>query len=98
MVEREPVWTDSDREQSQGLVLFRALRHTCGVDLRVGLDPDVEWDVDNKTRCYACTSEQIVRRDDAELHRDDRHVPGRPQFSDGRLYTVRPYRPDDTLT
>lgn len=90
-VRREAEWSSEDRNQVEALILLEQLTCTgCGSWLPHSTDPRFVALVDTGT-CYGCRSMQIVQRTDADRHREDPHpAAGRPGWSDGLRYGVRP--------
>lgn len=89
MVSREAEFDDEQRELALALTFLEDVSCSgCGNDLRVSLERGHSWDVDDKTRCWACASKETVERDDHEAHKNDKPMKGRPAYFDGRFYTV----------
>lgn len=62
----------------------------CGGWLPDTTDPDYAALVD-QAKCYGCQSLSIVQRDAQHAHEHDpRPSPGRPEWSDGLRFGVRP--------
>lgn len=89
-VQREAEWSSEDQAWAEALTFLESLTCSgCGSWLPDSTDPQFVGLVDKST-CYGCRSMTIVQRDDAHKHENDKPAPGRPMWSDGLRYGVRP--------
>lgn len=89
-VKREAEWSSDDQLWAEALTFYEQLTcKGCGSWLPDSTDPNFVGLV-NKGTCYGCRSLAVVQRDDAHRHEGEKPSPGRPTWSDGLRYGVRP--------
>jgi hypothetical protein len=89
-VQREPEWSQDDRDQFEALVMYESLVcRGCGGWLPDTTDPNHAALVEHG-KCYGCQSLAINGRDNEAKHKDEKPAPGRPFWADGLRTSVRP--------
>lgn len=102
VVDRKSEWNDYTRDRVYALMAYEAQQCPgCGnYDTLVPLDKDlkhVTWTQHDgrkievrQMRCVACGAADLVKRDAAERHKDDKPATGRAAWADGRMFATRP--------